>query len=441
MAVFGGSGGAYVWADGSTQSLARPSMALGALTAGVTLIGDRPISYSRIYRTQPWVAAAVNLLVRQVARLPLGTFIPTDGDGESYNRKRTREHGLAAMLAAPGDGRAPLDLKAEIMLGLAVQGNHLERIVRRTGSREPIGLEKIDWRSVMPVLSSDGMRVLAWRVTPIGGGDTEVLMPEDVIHFRWPAPDGPIGVSPLQQLGVTVRAEDGAQRYADSAMRHGGMRGVAVRVHKDFAQDTELTETLRQEILHKHSGPDRAHKPYIMGGVEAVDEMPTQSAVEVELIQQRKVNREEIAAVYGTPPVLIGDLTHATYSNVEKMHEMLYLTVLGPWLSLIEEQLAAQLVARHLPWSLDGVWAEWSLDAVLKGDVKARMESYLIGLRAGALTINDIRRKENLAPFDNPLADEPLIQTNNVSPLSTIGNDTEGDQAPPKAPVPEPAAA
>ncbi|MBF6618826.1 MAG: phage portal protein [Patulibacter sp.] len=428
MAVFGGSGGAYVWADGSTQSMARPSMAIGEIAASVTLIGDRPISYDRIYRTQPWVAAAVHLLQRQVARLPIGTFIPT-GDGESYNRRRTKDHGFASLLSTPADGRAPVDLKAEIMLDLAVQGNHLERIVRRTGSQEPIGLEKIDWRSVMPALSTDGMHVLAWRVTPIGGGATEVLMPEDVIHFRWPSPSGPIGVSPLQQLGVTIRSEDGAQRYADSAMRHGGMRGVAVRVDKEFAQDTVLHDTLREEILHKHSGPDRAHVPYIMGGVEAVEEMPTQSAVEVELIKLRQVNREEIAAVYGVPPVLIGDLSHATYSNVEKMHEMLYLTVLGPWLTLIEEQIAAQLVARYLPWQLEGVWCEWSLDAVMKGDVKGRMESYLIGLRAGALTINDIRRRENLPPFKNPLADEPLIQTNNVSPLSTIGNDTEGEPA------------
>lgn len=425
MAVFA-SGGGYVWPDGSVQSLSPPSQPLGALVNGsVQLIGDRPLSFSRLYRTQPWVAAAVHLLQRQAARLPLHTFLPDGGDA-AYNRKRTRDHPLAMLLGAPALRRAPIDFKSELMLGLAVQGNHLERIVRLAG--EPVGLERIDWRTVKPLLSTDGMTVVAWEITPFGGGPAEILGPEDVIHFRWPSPDGPLGVSPLQQLGVTIRSEDAAQRYAASSLRHGGMRGVAIRIADEFAKDTEIRETVRQEVFD-HSGPDRAHRPFVLGGITSVDTLPVQTAVEAELINQRKVNREEIAAVYGVPPVLIGDLTHATYSNVAEMHGMLYVTVIGPWLSLIAEQLHAQLVRPEMRWSIDGVWAEWSLDEVLKGDTKARMEAYLIGLRAGALTINDIRRKENLPPFLDPRADEPLIQTNNVAPLSTIGNETEGEQS------------
>jgi HK97 family phage portal protein len=427
MAVFASPSGGYVWPDGSVQSLAPPSQPLGTIVDGsVQLIGDRPISYHRLYRTQPWVAAAVHLLQRQTARLPLQTFIPDpDGDDAAYNRKRTRDHPLAVVLRRPQPRRSPLDLKAEIMLGLAVQGNHLEEIIRDRPGGVPIGLERIDWRTAKPRLSSDGMRVMQWDITPLGGGPMRRMMPEDVLHFRWPSPDGPIGVSPLQQLGVTVRSEDAAQRYAASSMRHGGMHGVAVRIAKEYATDEEVIETIRHEVMDR-SGPDRANLPYILGGIEAVDKMPVQTAVEAELINQRKVNREEIAAVYGTPPVLIGDLSHATYSNVSEMHGMLYVTILGPWLSLIAEQLDAQLVQPEPNWAFDGVWAEWSLDEVLKGDTKARMEAYLIGLRAGALTINDIRRKENLPPFADPRADEPLIQTNNVAPLSTIGNETDG---------------
>jgi HK97 family phage portal protein len=442
MAVFTTEQG-YTWADGSSQTMSPPSSPLGVITGGaVTMVGDRPISYSRIYRTQPWVAAAAHLLQRQAARLPIHTFLPT-GSGEEYDRKRSRDHPLAELLKSPADGRSPLDLKAEIMLGLAVQGNHLERVKRDAAGSVPVGLEKIDWRTAKPILSIDGLKVLAWEITPLGGGPVELLAPEDVLHFRWPSPDGPIGVSPLQQLGTTVQSENAAQRYQASSLRHGGLHGVVIQLEDEWARDTVLKETIRQEIFHKHSGPDRAHVPYVTGGIKSVDTLPIQTAVEAELINQRKVNREEIAAVYGVPPVLIGDLTHATYSNVQEMHSMLYLTVLAPWLSLIANQIDAQLIRREVRWASDGVWVEWNLDEVLKGDTKSRMEAYLIGLRAGALTINDIRRKENLPPFADERADEPLIQTNNVAPLSTIGAGTDGDNAPPPPPPAEavPAAA
>jgi HK97 family phage portal protein len=443
MAVFTTEQG-YTWADGSLQTMSPPSAPLGTIAAGsVTMVGDRPVSYARLYRTQPWVAAAAHLLQRQAARLPIHCFLPT-GSGEEYDRERTRTHPLAVLLKSPADGRSPLDLKAEIMLGLAVQGNHLERVVRDRAGGPPVGLERIDWRTAKPILSVDGLRILAWEITPMGGGDTELLAPEDVVHFRWPAPDGPIGVSPLQQLGTTVRSEDAAQRYQASSLKHGGLHGVLIQLEDEWAKDTVLKETIRQEIFHKHSGPDRAHVPYVTGGIKAVETLPIQTAVEAELINQRKVNREEIAAVYGVPPVLIGDLTHATYSNVQEMHSMLYLTVLAPWLSLIANQLDAQLIRRTLAWAGDGVWCEWNLDEVLKGDTKARMESYLIGRHAGALVINDIRRKENLKPFNDPRAEEPIIETNNAEPLSMIGLESNGLPTPPppgSAPSLEPAPA
>ena len=422
MAVFTAGKQRYVWPDGSTQRIPPPSRTLAATVQGsLRLIDDKPISYRRIYRTQPWVAAAVHMLARQIARLPLHVFRPTeDVTGAAVNRERVRpgEHQLARLLASPAVRRSPVDLKTEIAHGLLVDGNHLERIVTQRGI--PVRLEKIEWTSVIPHLSEDDLHVVVWEVRPSPTAEPEYLGPEEVLHFRWSAPDGPIGVSPLEHLGVTIRSENAAQRYAESGLKHGGMRGIGVLLSKDASTDPDQRETLRQEILHRYSGPDRAHMPYVLGGVESIEQIPGQTAVEAELINQRYVNREEIAAVYGVPPVLIGDLRHATYSNVNEMHSMLYLTFLAPWLELIAGQTQAQLVAQTPEWAADGVWVEWNLDEVLKGDVRERMQAYKLGLAAGALTINDIRRKENLPPFPDEAADEPLIAANNLQPLSVL---------------------
>lgn len=427
MTVFAAPRGGYVWPDGSRRSIKPPSTQFGNVRTATGLIDGKPISFANIYRTQPWAAASVNLPVKQTASLPLQSFMP-DGPSEDANRRRLRDHPLPRMLANPAPGRSGTDLKGDIQMGLKVQGNHLERIVRLKPGGEPVGLERIDWRMVQPLLSSDGMTVLAWSVTPMGGGAPEVLGPEDVIHFRWGGPDGPIGVSPFEQLGVTVKSEDAAQRYAQSSLRNGGMRGVGIVLSDKAAQDEAAREAVRQEVKHRHSGPDRAHEPFVFGGVERIESLPVQTAVEAELINQRKVNREEFAAVIGSPPVLIGDLTHATYSNVEAMGRLLYLMVLRPDLALIADQINAQLIANTPEWSSEGVWTEWSLDEVLKGDVVARMKAYKNGRDAGALTINDIRRMENHPPFTDPLADEPLIALNNTGTLSDLA-DSSGPSA------------
>jgi hypothetical protein len=54
------------------------------------------------------------------------------------------------------------------------------------------------------------------------------------------------------------------------------------------------------------------------------------TAVEAELIEQRKLTREEVAACYDIPPPLIGILEYATLANVAEAHRMLYTTILAP---------------------------------------------------------------------------------------------------------------
>jgi HK97 family phage portal protein len=413
--------GGYLWPDGETRIIKPPSTLFGggAVRTAAGLIDGRVISFAKIYRSQPWVAAAIDLQRKQIASLPLHTFRPS-GDSSDAHRERLREHPLPALLNNPAPGRSAVDLKGAIALDLFVYGNHLERIIRPRAGATPQGLQRIDWRTVQPLLSENEMSILAWRIFPPEGGPAEILAPEDVLHLRWEGPDGPMGVSPLEQLEVTVRSENAAQRYAASSLRKGGLRGVGVLLNDKTATDATQRELISEEIRNKYSGVDRAFEPYVLTGVADIKSLQVQTAVEAELIKQRQINREEIAGVIGSPPVLIGDLTHATYSNVEAMARLLYTIVLRPSLTLISEQLNAQLIRPVPAWQSEGVWAEWSLDEVLKGDTLQRMTSYMIGRNAGRFTINDIRRRENERPFDHPLADQPLIQVNNTGSLELL---------------------
>jgi phage portal protein BeeE len=56
------------------------------------------------------------------------------------------------------------------------------------------------------------------------------------------------------------------------------------------------------------------------------------SAVDGELIELRKLNREEACAVYDMPPPMVQILDRATFSNIDEQHQMLYVDTLGPWL-------------------------------------------------------------------------------------------------------------
>jgi hypothetical protein len=253
-------------------------------------------------------------------------------------------------------------------------------------------------------------------------GVPRYIDPSDVIVVGWGSPEGEVGVSPLEQLGVTIRSEDSIQRFGEAAFRNGTRFGVAAILDKSVNADKIERDGIRDELLDAHGGVDQAFFPAILGGgVVDVKPIGGQSAVEAELIAQRQVNREEVAAVYGVPQPLAGILDHATYSNVKELHRILYVTFLGAHFEMFDGSWQAQLIDDEPAWADDGIFVETDTAAVLKGDVAERYQAYAVALQNGVLTLNDVRRLENLKPYDDPKADEPLIAANNLQPLSAVG--------------------
>ena len=107
------------------------------------------------------------------------------------------------------------------------------------------------------------------------------------------------------------------------------------------------------------------------------------TAVEAELIDQRRITREEVAAVYQIPPPMMGILDNATYSNIETQKEMAYSDALGPPLVLIEQTLTAAL-ARDL-YGEDDVYVEFDFGPVLRGDRLKEIQAFRAGDRVRRL--------------------------------------------------------
>jgi phage portal protein BeeE len=65
---------------------------------------------------------------------------------------------------------------------------------------------------------------------------------------------------------------------------------------------------------------------------------------------------------------------------------------------------------------------EFQLDGLLRGDIASRYQAYMVGRQAGFLSINDIRRLENL---DEVPGGDDYLEPLNMQP---IGQPREGGQ-------------
>lgn len=416
MTLLGGSPGSLPL--GSTPFM--PSSRSIELTSGTL----RTVSYASIYRSQPVIGAAVKAIAFAIARLPLQAFRYTDAAEDT--RERDKSHPAAQLLSKPRPQRRGFHLRWDMALSLWVHGNYVAWKRRPRAGAPPTELWTLDWRLLVPIVL--GSRVIAWKWLGEGipGLDRgAVIFVEDTLHLAFGTPGGgDIGISPLEQLQVTIRSEDALQRYGEASMRNGTRFGVAAILDKSVKADRVVRDGVRDELVDAHGGLENAFRPAVLGGgITDIKPLSQQSAAEAELIQQRVVNRAEAGAVIGAPLAILGFLEGTNYAALKELHRIFYVTSLGGPLTLLAESVQAQLLDGEPAWADAGRFVEFSLDEVLKGDAKERWETYDVAVGMGGLTLNDVRRSENRKPYDDPRADEPLIKANNVRPLSAVGQD------------------
>lgn len=389
----------------------------------ITLTGDRSVSYARLFATQPYIAAAVMRMLWWAVRVPLKAYIRTSDD--SRERLAPEDHPLAAAITTPWQvGPAPPSQAALVQswLGpLLVNGNSLTDIDQ--GANGTIRFDPVDWRFAMPITGL-GNRVAGWTISQTG--EAEFRGADVAMHLAWWSPLGPLGVSPLQQLGVTLEIEDAAQRWQRSMLRNGARPPSAITASDSFlgleAEERQLLlEQLRQDVHDIYSGPDQAGIPAVLPpGLDW--KQVGHTAVEAELINQRKVAAQEICAVYQMPPPMLGILDRATFSNIEVQREMAYTDCLAPPLVLIEQTVNAHLV-RGLLGETD-VFLEFDFAGVLRGDRLKEIQALREAIGMGLLSPNEGRRVLNYSTSPEPLADELWMPVNNLAPMSQAPADT-----------------
>jgi len=132
-----------------------------------------------------------------------------------------------------------------------------------------------------------------------------------------------------------------------------------------------------------------------------------------QFLESRVFGVQEICRWFHLPPTKLADCSRATYSNSEQSNADYYSSCLRRWLTRIEAEIQSKLVDG------DMIFAEHKVDAILRGDIKTRYDSYKAGREAGFLSVSDCRKFENLDPVAG--GDTFLVPLNHT----TIGGPTQ----------------
>jgi HK97 family phage portal protein len=124
------------------------------------------------------------------------------------------------------------------------------------------------------------------------------------------------------------------------------------------------------------------------------------SPVDAQLALAREWGLRDIALAFGIPPYMLGvPGDSSTYANVESRLIELRTFSLLPWIRRIESVLDSEFPR--------GTSLKIKSDALLRADTASRYAAYESGLRAGWLTVDEVRELEDRPPLgiSEPLAE------------------------------------
>jgi HK97 family phage portal protein len=381
----------------SRSSSGIPDWLAGA-GGGVTRAGTTVNEDIALGLTPVW--AAVNIISNTIGIFPLHIYRkrPDDNSKEIATR-----HGLYYVVHnAPNQEITAFDWCKLMATSQLIYGAGISEI-EFDGNGNPVALWPIPTNRVTPEKTANGR--LIYRVTP-ESGQVKRLWPEQLLIFReWPKSDGG-WLSPIAKHRETLGSaladkEFGARMFGQGVNPAGVVTGL-----KKGA--IEAASQARNNRFEAYRGLGESHRLMLLEEGEKFERvsLPPEDA---QYLETRKFDISEIARIFGVPLFLMQDHEKSTSwgSGIAETKDAFVTFTMLSHCKRWEDEINKKL--------LDGgkkYYCKFTIEGLLRGSLKDRMESYTKGAALGIYSIDEMREMEDMNPLENGLGMTRLVSTN-----------------------------
>lgn len=371
------------------------------------------------------VYACVKVLGESIAMLPwkvykYGSRKRTDGSMSPYPPKYEQwQHPLnKCLLRQANPAMTALSFRMYMMRSLVLTGDAYAYVVRDSQNRT-CELYPVPTSCITTALKADG--TIRYDVSfrtgqyiydcPRSSLFHVCINPEDEYCLH--------GVNPIALQRRLLNIDDNAIQSLVQQYSNGVNSNLAIQTPDNVWLEQEKFDALKKQIQESYSGVANTGVPLLLeGGLKAIPlGISNKDAQFLELYQ---FTQEQICKIFRVPPHLIGDLTHATFSNIEHQSLEFLSYTLTPYINAFEQAAFSDLLTPEEQSSYETHLDTTEFD---RGDRSSRYASYQIGIQNGILSTNECRAFEDMPPREN--GDEYLRPLN----MTPSVDDKSGDES------------
>lgn len=351
----------------------------------------------------PVLQNCVTLLSESIAQLPCEVFERKEG---GQRESATSHPAYDVLRYQPNLVQTPYERIELLQNHTGLRGNGYELIERRDDG---------NIAALWP-LSSDKVQVFKGSdLLPYYqvGSNADRLPMRQVHHVRWHSLNGYAGMSPVALHADSIGMLQAVRDYAGKSFANGTMvSGVIERPKEAGAiKETSAIDKITDQWGNKFAGVDNAKKVALLQ--EGMTFKPlSMTMVDAEILGMLKLFGVDVARLYKIPLPLVNDLDKLSYNSLEQQIIQYVVFGLLPWVKRHEQSSNRDFI---LEKDRGKYYIEFNLSGLMRGDQKTRYACYALGRQWGWLSVNDIRRLENLPPI---LGGNVYLQPLNMVPAT-----------------------
>ena len=335
---------------------------------------------------------------------------------------------FSALRNAPNDEMSAMSFQETRTSHCALQGNGYAQIIRRSGTGTAIELRALDPSQVGVDREKGGQRRLVYIVKHgLGGvaGNNETTYtvepgkPQDILHLRGLGWDGLRGYSVITMARQSIGSSLSVERNVARFYANGGRVPYLLEMAKKFKTDADF-DKFRADWEKTYAEP---HKVPILENDMKYTKIGL-SAADSQMLETRLFDIHEICRWFLVSPHLVGDLSRATFSNIEQLALEFVKVTMRPWFTRWEQDLWRCVLTpeeKH-----QGFYFKHDITDLTSGDFLTRMQGFSMMLQNGIASDNEVRNLLDMNPFKG--GDGHHIQLN-MQPVAGAGVAT-GSQSP-----------
>jgi HK97 family phage portal protein len=370
-----------MWASGDMVELNN--------LAGTVVNNDTVFQVNAIF-------SGVSLISDLVSTLPVDCFVNRDGARFPFRPK-------PSWVDQPDVDLPRQAFYSSVVTSLLLDGNAFIRVYsNRRG--EVVNLVVLNPTSVQIV--RNGIGRLQFNVV----GEEQPLTSDEILYIPDLLRPGQVrGVSRVTALKENFGLALALEKFAATFFGSGTNLAGVIEFPGNLTQ--EQADNLRSGFDSRHSGWSRSNRTGVLSG--GAQFKPTQiDPQQSSLIDSRRFAVEDVSRALNIPPHLLGLPGTMAYASVEENNRAFLTSTIQPMVAKIESAISPLM--RRSPGG-ENAYVKFNMDALLRANIQARTAAYSTGLQAGYLTINDVRRMEDMLPVEDEAANQVRVPLANVT--------------------------